>query len=73
MKLKRLRQLQNTDWADGFGLGDREDTEDEDSRVDFEFHPPKPDEMKVGVEVYYEQNMTSPTFDMEASADSTDG
>jgi hypothetical protein len=41
----------------------QEDTRTE--RVDFVFRPPKPQELRVGVEVYYKTNDRSPSFAKE--------
>ena len=43
--------------------GDSEDTRPE--RVDFVFRPPQPNELRVGVEVYYKTSDRSPSFAQE--------
>ena len=41
-------------------------------RVDFIFQPPKPQELRVGVEVYYKTNDRSPSFAKERYGNDAD-
>merc|ERR1711865_1031112 len=64
MKLKRLRMLQSMQGSTDYPNSNNSSDDDEPRVRNFEYHPPRPHEMTVGVKVYYENG---------AAADDDDG
>merc|ERR1711865_1314638 len=63
MKLKRLRMLQSMQGSTDYPSNNSDD--DEPRVRDFEYHPPRPHEMTVGVKVYYENGAAAADDDGE--------